>query len=62
MIIRKLSRTTGEHIPTVAEALENMRRDGITDVCIQPTHILNGIENDRMTGGRPGFPGSVFFH
>ena len=55
MIIRKLSRTTGEHILTVTEALENMRRDGITDVCIQPTHILNGIENDRMTADALAF-------
>lgn len=55
MIIRKLSRTTGEHIPTVTEALENMRRDGITDVRIQPTHILNGIENDRMTADALAF-------
>lgn len=48
MIIQKLSRTTKEHICNVSEALEKMKRDGITDVRIQPTHILNGIENDRM--------------
>lgn len=48
MIIGKLKRTTGEQIPTVPEALEQMAQDGITRVYIQPTHIINGIENDQM--------------
>lgn len=48
MIIRKLKHTTGEQIPTVSEALEQMAENGITRVFIQPTHIINGIENDRM--------------
>lgn len=25
-----------------------MHRDGITDVLVQPTHVINGIENDQM--------------
>ena len=25
-----------------------MKKDGITDVLIQPTHVINGIENDLM--------------
>ena len=48
MIIRKLKHTTGERIPTVSESLKQMEEDGITRVFIQPTHIINGIENDRM--------------
>lgn len=48
MIIRKLFITTGEKILTVREALEQMASDGVTDVYIQPTHVTNGIENDRM--------------
>lgn len=48
MIIRKLQDTTGESIPTVKEALDQMASDGIRQVYIQPTHIINGIENDRM--------------
>lgn len=55
MIIRKLFRTTGEQISTVSEALEQMKKDGVTDVRIQPTHILNGIENDRMTADALAF-------
>lgn len=48
MIIAKLLRTTGEKIFDVREALAQMEKDGITDVYIQPTHVINGIENDRM--------------
>lgn len=48
MIIAKILKTTGEKILNVTEALERMIRDGITDVYIQPTHIINGIENDLM--------------
>ncbi len=48
MIIRKLKRTENLTVDTVAEALNRMAEDGIEDVIVQPTHIINGIENDRM--------------
>lgn len=48
MILAKLKNTTGEQIDTVPEALKRMEKDGITDLFIQPTHVINGIENDRM--------------
>lgn len=48
MIIRKLKRVENMDIDTVNEALLRMASDGIEDVIIQPTHIINGIENDRM--------------
>lgn len=48
MIVRKLKRTENIEIDTVAEALERMAADGIREVIVQPTHIINGIENDRM--------------
>lgn len=48
MILTKLKETTGENIPTVSEALLQMKEDKITDVYIQPTHVINGIENDQM--------------
>lgn len=48
MIIRKLKRTGGPVIDTVEEALKRMASDGIEEVIVQPTHIINGIENDRM--------------
>ena len=48
MIRRKLLRTEGMEIDGVPEAMERMLRDGVTDVLIQPTHIVNGIENEQM--------------
>lgn len=35
-------------IPTVSEAMEQMKTDGIQEVVIQPTHIIDGIENKEM--------------
>lgn len=48
MIIRKLKKIEDMSIPTVEEALEQILQDGAEQVWIQPTHIINGIENDRM--------------
>ena len=48
MIIAKLKKRDGLTIHTVKEALEQMLLDGITDVIVQPTHVINGIENDLM--------------
>lgn len=48
MIIAKLKRRDGISIPAVAEAVEAMLEDGVTELLVQPTHILNGIENDQM--------------
>ena len=47
MIISKLS-LQGVKINTVCEAMEQMETDGITDVIIQPTHVINGIEYDLL--------------
>ena len=35
-------------VPTVKEAMEQMIADGIREVAVQPTHILDGIENHVM--------------
>lgn len=48
MIIRKLKKTKGLSIGTVSETMEQMKRDGIESVFVQPTHIINGIEYDKM--------------
>ena len=42
MIIAKLKKRDGLTIHTVKEALEQMLLDGITDVIVQPTHVING--------------------
>ena len=38
----------GIRIYNVCEALEAMAADGIQEVIVQPTHVINGIENDQM--------------
>ena len=48
MIIKKLKRTANIKVQTVGEALEKMAADGIEEVIVQPTHVINGIENDQM--------------
>ena len=48
MIIKKLKARDHIHIMNVKEAMEQMKADGITDVLVQPTHVINGIENDLM--------------
>ncbi len=48
VIIRKLKRTAGFAADTVGEALKRMAADGVEEVIVQPTHIINGIENDAM--------------
>lgn len=35
-------------IPDTGEALLRMKKDGITEVAVLPTHIIDGIENNRM--------------
>lgn len=48
MIIRKLKNRDNVHINTIKEALEQMRQDGITDIFVQTTHVINGIESEVM--------------
>lgn len=48
MIIKKLWKRDGTHIFTVKEAMHQMMEDGICELIVQPTHVLNGIENDLM--------------
>lgn len=48
-IVRSVLRERdGIHIPDVKEALCEMRNAGIRQVAVLPTHIIDGIENNRM--------------
>lgn len=49
MIRKKLKERDQISIFSVAEALSQMADDGLTDILVQPTHIINGTENDLMT-------------
>lgn len=48
VIIRKLRRNQGIEVDTIEKALDRMAADGVEEVIVQPTHIINGIENDAM--------------
>lgn len=48
MILKKILKRDKIHIRNIKEAMEQMIRDGITELIVQPTHVINGIENDSM--------------
>lgn len=49
MIRRKVLKRDGIRIFGVEEALGQMKADGMEEVIVQPTHVINGIENEEMT-------------
>ncbi len=49
LIINILKIRDGFGVMTVKEAMAQMSKDGIEEVIVQPTHILNGLENEKMT-------------
>ena len=48
MILRKLERRDGLHIDDVPQALSRLAAEGFDDVVLQPTHIMNGDEYDKL--------------
>lgn len=55
MILKKLQKTNGLVYQNVQGALEQMASDGIEQVIVQPTHIINGFEYDKMREEMSGF-------
>ncbi len=49
IIRRKHYGQEGIQVPGVREAMEEFLKQGIRKVAVQPTHLLNGLENRRMT-------------
>lgn len=49
IIIKILRERDNIHENTVTEAMEQITADGIEELLVQPTHIINGIENEIMT-------------
>ena len=46
--IRRILWERGENVYSVAEALEELWSQGVTEVLVQPTHILRGHEYDKL--------------
>ena len=47
-IIKKVREVEGLEVDTIEEAVERMKADGVTDVLVQPTHMMYGYENARL--------------
>ena len=47
-MIRKRLATRGEVVKSLPEVLEELLADGVTDVAVQPTHLLYGYEYDKI--------------
>lgn len=43
MILARIEKRDHIHYDNVTEAMERMKKDGITEVIIQPTHVMNGV-------------------
>ncbi|MDF2923318.1 MAG: sirohydrochlorin cobaltochelatase [Paenibacillaceae bacterium] len=50
MIIRTLRERDGMSIDNVEEALDRLSADGFREVIVQPTHIINGEEYEKLAG------------
>lgn len=48
IIIDKLKERDGEEIDNVKEALDRLVADGVKELVVQPTHVMNGYEYDEM--------------
>lgn len=48
IIIDKLRERDGLEIDNVQEAMERLIADGVEEVVVQPTHVMNGYEHDEM--------------
>lgn len=57
MIIRKLKSRDGLAVDTVDEALDKLAEEGFGDVVVQPTHIINGEEYDKLRALAAPFSG-----
>ena len=59
MVIVRLKKRDGLVVDTVAEALDKLEREGFTDVVVQPTHIMNGDEYDKLRAQAAPFAGRM---
>ena len=48
MILKKIRERDGIEFDNINQAIARLKNDGIRDVLVQPTHILNGIEDSKI--------------
>ena len=57
IVIRKLQRVRGVSVDTPEQLLEKLVQRGYTELLCQPTHVLNGLEYDKMCAQLAAFAG-----
>lgn len=55
--IRRILAGRGEAVPSLPEALADLRDKGARRVVVQPTHLLYGLEYDRLKAGAEALAG-----
>lgn len=55
--IRRILAGRGEEVPGLTEALEQLRSRGVRRVAVQPTHLLYGVEYDKLRAGAEALSG-----
>ena len=58
MIIQKIARRDGMVIDTISQALQRLTAAGYEDVIIQPTHVINGEEWDKLKSQAAPYEGA----
>ncbi|AEF86213.1 sirohydrochlorin cobaltochelatase [Treponema primitia ZAS-2] len=48
IIIDKLRKRDGLQIDNITEAMNRLKADGVKELVVQPTHVMNGLEYDEM--------------
>ena len=61
MVRAKIATEEGLVIDSPLEALERLRKEGVKEVIVQPTHIIPGDEYDRLTAAMAPFSKSAAF-
>ena len=55
MVRKKVLAECGLRIDSVPEAMERMLSDGVTDLLVQPTHMMAGVEYEAIRGAIRGY-------
>lgn len=58
MIMKVLKQRDGIHVDNVSQAMEKLAADGYKQVIVQPTHVINGEEYDKMKAQAMAFENS----
>ena len=48
VVIRRLREDYGIQVPDMKEAMEQLASEGVTDIYVQPLHIIAGIEFEKV--------------